>query len=73
MEMLVSLSRPGGLLEVCKTELQGLEKKLEPETGWKALRKTLVWPLQKTELNKVLDILERSKTTINLALVVDQA
>lgn len=73
MEMLASLNQPEGPFSICKAELDALKKKLEPVTGWKALGKAIVWPLKKGDVNKILGILERSKTNFSLALGADQA
>lgn len=67
------LAKDGGTLESCQAELLRLRRKLEPETGWRKIRKSLVWPLKETEVRKALDELERSKSMMLLALSADQA
>ncbi|KAG4437222.1 hypothetical protein IFR05_007311 [Cadophora sp. M221] len=67
------LAKEGGTLESCQEELLRLKRKLEPETGWRKIRKSLVWPLKETEVRKALDELERSKSMMLLALSADQA
>ncbi|KAL2062624.1 hypothetical protein VTL71DRAFT_5696 [Oculimacula yallundae] len=66
------LAKDGGTLESCREELLRLLKKLEPETGWRKVRKSLVWPLKEVEVKKALDELERSKSMMLLALSADQ-
>ncbi|KAK0123929.1 hypothetical protein ONS95_008919 [Cadophora gregata] len=66
------LANDGGTLESCQQELLRLKKKLEPEAGWRKIRKSLVWPLKETEVKKALEGLERSKSTMLLALSADQ-
>jgi hypothetical protein len=67
------LAKPDGPLLTCQSELERLKAKLEPETGWRALKRSLVWPLQEGELRKALGALERLKGTMQLALSADQA
>jgi hypothetical protein len=68
-----ALIEEGGSLMTCKTELERLKSKLEPEKGWRQMRSRLVWPLKEGEIKKTLDGLERLKGTIGLALSADQA
>ncbi|TAQ86423.1 hypothetical protein B7494_g5250 [Chlorociboria aeruginascens] len=67
------LIKPDGPLETCHLELQRLKTRLEPESGWRAVRKALVWPLKEGEMKKTLSNLERLKSTMQLALTADQA
>jgi hypothetical protein len=67
------LAKPGGLLLTCQAELEKLKKNLEPETGWRAVRQSFAWPLKEGEVQKTLLSLERLKSTMHLALSVDQA
>jgi hypothetical protein len=67
------LAKEGGPLMTCKTELERLKSKLEPEKGWRKMRSMLVWPLKEGEVRRTLDWLERLKGTMGLALSVDQA
>ncbi|PVH76555.1 hypothetical protein DL98DRAFT_517882 [Cadophora sp. DSE1049] len=66
------LAKDGGTLESCQQELLKLKKKLEPEVGWRKIRKSLVWPLKEAEVKKALEGLERSKSMMLLALSADQ-
>jgi hypothetical protein len=65
--------KPDGPLFTCKSELERLKAKLEPESGWRAVKRSLVWPLKEGELRKALGALERLKGTMQLALAADQA
>ena len=67
------LAKPDGPLLSSQTELERLKKKLEPESGWRAVKRSLVWPLQEGEMRKALESLERLKSTMQLALSADQA
>ena len=67
------LAKDGGTLQSCQAELERLRAKLEPETGWRKLRNSLIWPLKEGEMKRVLDSLERWKSTMQLALSADQA
>jgi len=63
-------------LKDCFSELTRLEEKLSLGKRQKALSRfgvrTLKWPLESKEVNKVIDNLERYKQTVSLALQVDQ-
>ena len=67
------LAKSDGPLLTCQSELERLKAELEPETGWRAVRKSLVWPLKDGEMRKSLGSLERLKSTMQLALSADQA
>lgn len=67
------LANEGGTLGSCLNELERLKAQLEPETGWRKVRKSLVWPLKEGEMKRALAGLERYKSTIQLALSADQA
>ncbi|CZR56742.1 related to ankyrin [Phialocephala subalpina] len=67
------LAREGGALESCLQELERLKEKLEPETGWRKVKKSLTWPLKEGEMKKALAGLERYKSTMQLAISADQA
>ena len=68
-----------GPLGMCNNELKFLEKRLEPPkwTGpatskRTALMQTLSWPLKEGETKKILQNIERYKTSLSMALEVDQ-
>jgi len=67
------LVKADGPLLTCQSELERLKKQLEPEKGWRAVRRTLVWPLKEAEMKRALDALERLKSMMQLALSADQA
>ena len=72
LSTLARLRESDGLLAECMKELGELEKKLKLPEGWNGRKKALIWPLGEGDVRKTLNILERAKTTLNLALVVDQ-
>ena len=67
------LAKDGGTLQGCQAELERLRGKLEPEKGWRKLRKSLAWPLKEGEMRRALEGLERWKSMMQLALSADQA
>ena len=67
------LAKPDGPLLTCQSELERLKAELEPETGWRAVRQSLVWPLKEGEMRKALGSLERLKSTMQLTLSAEQA
>jgi hypothetical protein len=66
------LNKPDGLLVKCRTELAALEAKLKPTTGWKAARRSLIWPLKEVDVRKSLDNIRNLKAHLHLALTADQ-
>jgi hypothetical protein len=66
------LNMADGPLVHLKAELDDLEKKLEPASGWKAKHQALVWPLKERDTRKTLVTLESTKATILFALTADQ-
>lgn len=80
LPVLKSLCHPDeGTLSECYAELRKLETKLAPP-GWsgpegskrRALLETLSWPLKKGDTERFLENIEKLKSTINLAVNVDQ-
>lgn len=67
------LAQKDGTLENCQKELERLKVQVEPEIGWRKLKRTLVWPLREGEMKRTLAGLERSKSTMQLAISADQA
>jgi hypothetical protein len=67
------LAKPNGELERCKVDLLALNAELQPESGWKALRQALIWPLKETDVKNTLDNIQRYKSTLHFALSTDQA
>ena len=68
-----------GPLAMCNAELESLKTKLEPPkwTGpvtskRTALMQTITWPLKEGETKKMLQNMERYKTTLSMALEIDQ-
>lgn len=69
---LQKLAQVGGVLETCKVGLEALEKKLEPKEGWRAVRAAVFWPLKEADIAKALQQIDRTKSSLQLALAVDQ-
>jgi len=63
-------------LEQSLADMELLEKKLEPGAGGKMMRRlgkrALKWPFSMKEVDDYIAKLQRLKTTLNLALVIDQ-
>lgn len=63
-------------IEQALSELQTLDKKLNPGTGAKAMRRfgnrALKWPFAKGEVEQWVTRFQRLKETANLALNIDQ-
>ncbi|KAL8845679.1 MAG: hypothetical protein Q9221_009164 [Calogaya cf. arnoldii] len=73
-----ALCTPGGVLQSCLAELEYLEKKLKGP-AWsdefgprrKTLLQSLRWPLQEADTRRILERLARFRSTLALALNVD--
>ncbi|KAL8647369.1 MAG: hypothetical protein Q9226_006457 [Calogaya cf. arnoldii] len=73
-----ALCTPGGALQSCLADLEYLEKKLKGP-AWsdefgprrKALLQSLRWPLQEADTRRILERLARFRSTLALALNVD--
>ena len=74
------LCQEGGAVQNCLEELKTLEKRLVPG-GWagkdgskrRAVIQSIRWQLKGKEAEEMLQRLERYKSTLNLALTIDQA
>ena len=66
-----SLNVPTGPLEQFKIALEHLASKLAPVDGLRKVGKALAWPFQKTEIQDILNMIERQKSLFNLALQND--
>ena len=70
---LQSLTLANGPLDQCKGELLKLEETLKHQkNGIKGVVNALKWPLDEAYTTKTLERIERTKTTLNLALSTDQ-
>jgi hypothetical protein len=69
-----SLEDPDGPLSILKTTLQQLATTLKGSasaTGIKKAANSLRWPFKQSEVEKILRIIERQKSTLSLALEND--
>lgn len=66
-----SLGLAGGPLSQFQEAIETLEKKLRPESGLRKLGKTLLWTLEKGDIELILSKIERLKTFVSLALQND--
>jgi len=70
--ILGQLAERDGPLARCETDLMSLQQKLQPKEGWRAAKATIFWPLKESDVNRLLDSIERTKSTVQLALAADQ-
>ena len=66
-----SLEGQGGPLDRYQSAMLALAKKLKPESGVKKLEKQLLWTFDKKQIKATLDLIERLKSLIILALQGD--
>ena len=63
---------PNGPLDVCQRDLQSVMEKLErPVSDWKALGRRLIWPLQNKDVARTMEMVHRTKSVLETALLVD--
>jgi hypothetical protein len=62
-----SMGTKGGPLDQLREALETVATKLQPQSGLKKLSSKLLWPLEKKELEGILQRIERTKTMIGLA------
>lgn len=80
LSALFQICKPDGLLAHCLSEVKCLDERLKPP-GWsdglgpkrKALIQALRWPLKEAETRKTLENIQRFKSTLDLAINMDQA
>lgn len=73
MPSIEQLAKDRGMLENCKVEMEKLGNKLEPATGWRKMKKSLMWPLREEGMSKAIDGLERFKSMLQLTVATAQA
>lgn len=69
---LKELAREDGPLTQCEAELEVLKNDLGPKEGWRATKAMLLWPLKESDVRRLLQTIERTKSTLQLALAADQ-
>ena len=68
---LQSLCMAGGLFEQRKATLERLAKILKPAKGMSKVTAVISWPFKSKEVKDLLNVLERQKNLISLALQKD--
>jgi hypothetical protein len=71
LPQLNSICREEGALDICAGLLKDIESKLQPERDYNRVLKKLAWPSQRKEIEEALEVIERQKTLIMLALQQD--
>jgi hypothetical protein len=71
------LTHPNGELKRCQADLEAVSGKLGSEEpgslfGWKKVRQALVWPFKEKDVEKLLQSVQRAKSTMQFALSTDQ-
>ena len=69
---LKTLAQVDGPLARCRSDLDALAIKLTPKGGWRDTKAALMWPLKESEVMGVLQRIDSTKSTIQLALSADQ-
>jgi hypothetical protein len=66
-----SICQPGGPLDMCAASLKDMEAKLQAKKDDIGILKAIAWPFKSKDIAATLEIIERQKTTIMLALQDD--
>lgn len=72
-----ALTHPNGELKRCQADLEAVSVKLGGDgvgslSGWKKVRQALVWPFKEKDVEKLLQSVERAKSTMQFALSADR-
>jgi hypothetical protein len=72
-----ALTHSNGELKRCQADLEAVSVKLGGDdvgsrSGWKKVRQALVWPFKEKDVEKLLQSVERAKSTMQFALTADQ-
>lgn len=72
-----ALTQPDGELKRCQADLEAVSGKLVGDdagslSGWKKVRKALVWPFKEKDVEKLLQSVQKAKSTMQFALSADQ-
>jgi hypothetical protein len=66
---------PNSEVERCKASFESISAKLgihEKGSAWGSMKRALAWPFKKEDIEKILENVQRAKSTIQLALTADQ-
>jgi len=72
-----ALTHPNGELMRCQADLEDVSVKLGGDdagslSGWKKVRRALVWPFKEKDVEKLLQSVQMAKSTMQFALSADQ-
>lgn len=72
-----ALAKPVGELEHCNADLEAVNLKLGGDgagsaSGWRKVKRALEWPFKEKDVEKLLQSVQRAKSTMHLALWADQ-
>ncbi|KAI9847939.1 MAG: hypothetical protein M1837_001456 [Sclerophora amabilis] len=67
-----SLNGPDGPLQQCYSEMRMIGEKLDASDGkWRSMKKSFAWPFKEKDVTKIVTVIERQKSTLELGLTVD--
>jgi len=72
-----ALTQENGELKRCQADLEAVSMKLDGDeagslSGWKKMRRALVWPFKEKDVEKMLQSVQKAKSTMQFALSADQ-
>jgi hypothetical protein len=72
-----ALTHPDGELKRCQADLEAVSAKLVGDdagslSGWKKVRKALIWPFKEKDVEKLLQSVQKATSTMQFALSADQ-
>ena len=71
LPQLHSICRPKGPLDLCTSLLKDMESKMRPKRDYNGVLKALSWPWKWKDIGEALDLIEKQKTLMMLAMQGD--
>ena len=71
LPQLNSICRPNGPLDLCTSLLKNMESKMQPKRDYHGILKAITWPWKWKDIGEALDVIEKQKTLMMLAMQGD--
>src|SRR5205814_4809219 len=71
LPQLHSICQPKGPLDLCTSLLKDMESKMQPKRDYHGVLKAITWPWKWKDIGEALDVIEKQKTLMMLAIQGD--
>ena len=71
LPQLYSICQPEGPLDLCTSLLNDMESKMQPKRDYNGILKAITWPWKWKDIGEALDVIEKQKTLMTLAMQGD--